>query len=60
MKRKVTGCPCKKAFFDSLNQPLHRIAARAAHFDRIYTFPKENMVALQQSGYLVATIPLSL
>jgi hypothetical protein len=26
-KRKMRACPCKKAFFDSLNYPLHRIAA---------------------------------
>jgi hypothetical protein len=27
-QRKVTACPRKKAFFDSLNEPLHVTAAR--------------------------------
>ena len=49
-----------RAFVTLAEQHAEEFAARAEQFDRTSTFPKENIVALQQSGYLAATVPCEL
>jgi alkylation response protein AidB-like acyl-CoA dehydrogenase len=48
------------AFVTLAEKHAAEFAARAEHFDRTNTFPQENIVALQQSGYLAATVPCEL
>jgi alkylation response protein AidB-like acyl-CoA dehydrogenase len=48
------------AFVTLAEKHAEEFAARAEQCDRTNTFPKENIVALQQSGYLAATVPCEL
>lgn len=48
------------AFVTLAEKHAEEFAARAEQLDRTNTFPQENIVALQQSGYLAATVPREL
>jgi len=48
------------AFVALAEQHAEEFAAHAEQFDRTNTFPKEHFTALQQSGYLAATVPREL
>jgi alkylation response protein AidB-like acyl-CoA dehydrogenase len=48
------------AFVTLAEKHAEEFAGRAEQFDRTNTFPKENITALQQSGYLAATVPREL
>jgi alkylation response protein AidB-like acyl-CoA dehydrogenase len=48
------------AFVTLAEQHAAEFAEHAEQFDRTNTFPKENITALQQSGYLAATVPREL
>ena len=49
-----------EAFVALAEQHAAAFAERAAQFDRTNTFPQEHITALQQSGYLAATVPREL
>jgi alkylation response protein AidB-like acyl-CoA dehydrogenase len=48
------------AFVTLAEQHAEEFAARAEQCDRTNTFPQEHITALQQSGYLAATVPREL